>query len=351
MTYTFRSTELQPFARGQEFGARHRQQIQATLDGYASLFSFLTNEGFDLAAFGAEALAGIGAHAPRLREEIEGIAAGTGLSPALLGALNARTEILARTKGRRRGECSAIVHIEPSGATPIALQNWDWYDGFLDKWLVWEIPHADGSMTTTFTEFGIVGKFGINSHGVGTLFTILAHAADGGAIGLPVHVAARKVLDEGTDINQAMMVLTNGTYSASSSITIVSTEAGFNTAVTAEIYPEGVEFVFPDENGLLVRTNHFQAEATRRADQTVRIFPDTLLRHHVLQRQLSRVRQPKLADILSAMRCGVGGDCAVFTKVNPELAGTPQFVTVATVALDFQNNTLRVLSTGPDDTA
>lgn len=343
MPIRFRSTALQPFARGEEFGVRFKPQIRATLDAYAALFTSLAGTTPDFLTLGAEALVSIGARAPRLGEEIAGIAAGAELPAALLGALNARTEILARLDVPVRGECSAIVHTEPSGKAPIALQNWDWYDGFADKWLIWEIPHADGSMTTTFTEFGIVGKMGINSHGVGTLFTILAHKADGGAIALPVHVAARQVLDEGTHINRAMKILAAAEVSASSSITIVSTEGGCGTAVSAELYPGGIGFVFPDDSGLLVRTNHFLADENRAADRAIRAFPDTLLRHHVLRRQLSRLERPETTDVLGAMRCSVGGESAVFSRADPALAGQPQFVTLATIQLDFDRRGLSVL--------
>lgn len=343
MTYVFRSSETDPFRRGREFGAIHKDQVRDTLRSYQALFAALAGAPVALDDLGAEALAAIGQHAPAYKAEIEGIAAGAEIAPALLGALNARTEILARLKLRSRGECSAIVHADYGAGKPVALQNWDWYEGLVDRWVIWEIPHADGSMTTTFTEFGILGKIGINSHGVGLLFTILSHEADGGAFGLPVHLAARQALDQGMHLNRAMQTLAAAKVSASSSMTLVSDEAGTASAVSTELYPGGAGFVFPDEKGWLVRTNHFLTERPHQSDLSIRAFPDTLLRHHVLTRQLARLGKPALPDIIKCMRCGVGGDGAVFATPNADQPDEPQFVTVATIQLDFERRSLNIL--------
>jgi isopenicillin-N N-acyltransferase-like protein len=346
MTYVFRSTASAPRERGREFGALHAARIRKTVDAYSAFFARLAGAPVELEPFGAAALAAVRAQAPALCEEMEGIAEGAGLGAEIIGALNARTEILACLKARLRGECSAVVHVEAAGSAPIALQNWDWYEDLADNWLVWEIPHADGSMTTTFTEFGIVGKIGINSHGIGLLFTILHHAADGARIGMPVHAAARLALDNGRNINRAMTALAAADVSASSSLTLVSTEAGARTAVSVELYPGGPGFVFPDARGVLVHTNHFLAEEARAGDQEAKAFPDTLLRRDILLRGLHRIAQPTLAQALSLIGSRVGGEGAVCSLPDRSLGNDPQSVTVATVILDFESRSLQVIEGG-----
>lgn len=197
--------------RGAELGAAFGPQVKAAVDGYARLFGIPPAE---RVAAGASALDAIDGWAPELAQEIRGIAAGAGVAVEEVAALNARTEILAlaRAAGARpdavgRGECSAVVALGWPGTEPVAGQNWDWYAGLADGWLVWEIPRPDGRRTVTLTEYGIVGKIGINSFGVGCLFNILHHRRDGaGAAGVPVHVIARRLLDEADDVAAAVAI-------------------------------------------------------------------------------------------------------------------------------------------------
>lgn len=349
MTYIFRSTQTDPRARGREFGAIHADRIEQSLQSYSYICSELIGRKFDFkrdfTALGLEALAAVRKAAPALCDEMEGLAEGAGLEPGVIGALNARTEIMAKLRVSYPGECSAVIHVEAAGETPVALQNWDWFEPAADNGMVWEIPHRDGSMTTTYTEFGMVGKIGINTHGVGALFTILRHARDGEGIGFPVHVAARHAIDTGTNITRAMMALVGAQVSASSSINLVSVEAGSRTAASVELFPGGPGVVFPDAGGLLVRTNNFITAEASKEDVLARSFPDTLLRRDILLRKLSRLKSPTEQDVLSAMCSRVGGEYAVCAIPTPGQKA-PVRKTAATVILDFEKATLRVVDGG-----
>jgi isopenicillin-N N-acyltransferase-like protein len=349
MAYVFRSTQVEPRARGEEFGSVHADRINDSIASYSYIYSELIGRKFDFAkdflSFGLEALAATRRQAPALCEEMIGIAEGAGIEPAIIGALNARTEILARLRVSYPGECSAVAHIDPAGTEPLALQNWDWFEPAADNWLVWEIPHRDGSMTTTFTEFGMLGKIGINSHGVGALFTILRHANDGANIGFPVHVAARWALDTGKNITTAMRSLALVKVSASSSITLVSNEANSRTAVGFELYPRGPGIVFPNDKGLLVRTNHFLTAEAEKGDKQPSAFPDTFLRRDILMRRLAPINHPTVDDVLAVMCNRIGGEyaiCAIPTADQKQ----PCRKTAATVILDFERHTLRVIEGG-----
>lgn len=344
--YTFRSTETDPRRRGITFGATHATRIAEGIRAYEVIYSALAGRKIDfhrdLSGSGLKALAAIRAAAPDLCDEIEGMAEGAGLSPAVMGALNGRTEILAALRVKAPGECSVVIHVDGAGGRPIALQNWDWFEPAADNWLVWEIPHGDGSLTRTFTEFGMVGKIGINSHGLGVLFTILRHGADGGEMGLPVHVVARQVMDKGTNIARAMRWLTEVRVSASSSINLVSAEDGEATAVSVELFPGGPGFVFPDEQGVLVRTNHFLTARAAEQDQVVTTFPDTLLRRDILRRRLAKMPCPAVDDVIALMTNRVGGEFAICSR--PEAGQAPPVrKTAATVVLDLEERTLRTL--------
>ncbi|HVW71401.1 MAG TPA: C45 family peptidase, partial [Steroidobacteraceae bacterium] len=224
---SFRSSSTDPATRGLEFGATFARQIRDNITLYRALFQRVATRPFDLESLGAKALEKVARFAPPLHDEMRGIAQGAGVEPELVGAINARTEILAALYARERGECSAVVRIDPFSSRALALQTWDWYSEFADQWLVWEIPHAGGRLTRTVTEFGIVGKAGVNNRGLGVLFNILHHERDGlGEMGVPVHVVARWVLDRATDLAHALQLINPTPVSASSALTLVAAVDG-----------------------------------------------------------------------------------------------------------------------------
>jgi isopenicillin-N N-acyltransferase-like protein len=347
MTTLFRSTTHEPEARGREFGNRFAERIGSNVQTYCAIFDRLSGETFDIATAGSEALSATAVFAPDLYHEMVGIAEGAGINPNLIGALNARTEILAIIRATTRGECSAVIHLAPELDAPVAVQTWDWYQIFQDSWLVWEIPHADGSITKTMTEYGIVGKAGLNTRGIGLLFTILHHQHDGGSIGVPVHVAARHTLDTATNIYRAAQLLASAEVSASSSINLVSFENNVGKAMSVELHPGGPAFILPDQAGYIIHTNHFLAPGPAAHDTEPKSFPDTLLRHDLLRRRLGIVAKPTSADILDVMKLLEGGEGAVSCHPEPGADPSEAFATLATVILDVAHGELTVLKGGP----
>lgn len=342
----FRSTQMEPFARGREFGEVFAAQVRTTVKNYQGLFNRVALRPFDLYQLGSEAMAAIDAFASPLHQEIRGIAAGSGVAVELIGAINARTEILAYLGAQLRGECSTVVLADPWGP-PVTAQTWDWYAEFGEQWLVWEIPHADGRVTTTVTEFGIVGKPGVNNRGLGLHFNILHHQHDGLHIGLPVHVLARWLLDSCSDINQALQLCRAAPVSASSVLTLVAAIEGASAAVSVELHPGGPSLVFPDARGLLIHTNHFVAQAPRTFDTEPNAFPDTLVRYDLLRRRLAGRTGLAANDLLTALHSHLGSTGALCCHPDPALPVTGQYATLACVTLDVPRGTLRALPGGP----
>jgi isopenicillin-N N-acyltransferase-like protein len=343
----FTSTPLEPAARGYEFGRALAGPVGSTVDAYLALFAERGGPAGLVESLGAAALDRIEAWAPELAEEIRGMAAGSGVPVARLAAINARTELLAHLGGAGRGECSTVVghgvapesRVVPKNGTHevVAMQNWDWYASMSGNWLAWTIPHPDGRRLTTVTEYGIVGKIGVNSLGVGTLFNILHHELDGAAIGLPVHVVARRILDTAGSVEDGLRLCTSARQlglSASTSITIVDSER----AVAVELWPGGLGQVAPDADGLLMRTNHFLSAPARDGDRWAEHGEDTVARLDELRRGL---RGPvATADVLDALGDHESGLCC-----HPGPGET--HATLATVALDLPGRTLRVTEGQP----
>jgi isopenicillin-N N-acyltransferase-like protein len=347
MITVFRSTATEPRERGREFGAAFADRIKSNIAAYGAIFDRNAGEAFDMLSAGEAALAAIAGFAPPLNEEILGMAEGAVIDARLLGALNARTEILAMLRAGSRGECSAVIHLPPELAAPVAVQTWDWYQVFKSAFLVWEIPLADGSVTKTMTEYGILGKAGVNTRGIGLLFTILHHRHDGAGIGVPVHIAARWTLDSAPNLSRAGQLLAGAGFSASSSLNMVACENGYGSAITAELHPGGPSFVLPDEAGYLIHTNHFLAAGPAAHDTEPGTNPDTLLRRDLLRRRLSLVRQPGLRDVLEVMNSHVGGDGAVCCHPAPGADPSASYETLATIALDVKAGEIAVHAGGP----
>lgn len=347
MTTVFRSTTHDPAERGREFGSTFAARIGDNVRAYRAMFDRLSDGSYDVAAAGRQALTATAGFAPALHDEMLGIAEGAGVEPALIGALNARTEILGAIRAATRGECSAVIHLPPELDAPVAVQTWDWFQIFHDSWLVWEIPLADGSMTKTMTEYGIVGKSGLNTRGLGLLFTILHHTSDGAGIGVPVHVAARWTLDTARDIYRAAQLLASAEVSASSSINIAAYENGIGKAMSVELHPGGPSFILPDAAGFIIHTNHFLAPGPAAHDTEPKSFPDTLLRHDLLRRRLGTSARPTTDDVLAVMASLAGGEGAVSCHPEPGDDPASAYATLSTVILDVKNGALTVLKGGP----
>lgn len=347
----FRSSMLPAGQRGIEFGREHAEPIARTIAAYRVLFDRAARRPVDLDRWGELAYRQIQLAAPELADEIGGIATGSGRSVVEQAAINARTEILAIAHriggGKPASECSTVVKLTVDGTEPVAVQAWDWYAEMADNWLVWQIPHPDGRLTTTLTEYGIVGKIGINRSRVGLLLNILHHEADGETVGVPVHVLARQVLDQSADISQAVRLLTAARVSASSSLTIVAGDDAANAAVSVELNPARVGLVLPDEHGLLLHTNHFLSEPASARDTEIHMNPDTVVRWDLLRRRLSGRRSLTEAEVLHAMNSHFGGDGALCCHPDPTLGADEQFQTLATVTLELATAGLRAVPGGP----
>ncbi len=345
------SDQAAPASRGEAFGAAHADRIAATVSTYERLFRTVA-EGVDLEAAGIEALRAIEEFAPNLAAEIRGIAGGAALSPSRVAAINARTELLARAGVISRGECSAVVSLGRDGQAPVAGQTWDWHEELSDSWLVWTIQHPDGHRVHTLTEYGVVGKIGVTSASIGVLFTLLRHRRDGlGSIGVPVHVLSRSVLDRARDVSQALELIASARVSASTSLNVVAWRDGECTAATAELHPGGPSWVLPDEDGLLIHTNHFVARTAEGDDLETQRYPDSLTRYEILRRRLHGTRLASRDALLAALTSHVGAHGGVCCHPREDAVFGDRQTTIATVSLDVAAGSLAVRPGRPCETA
>lgn len=343
MIPTFVSAPAEPRERGRQFGAANAARIAANAELYEALFRSGNGADADaIASFALRTLDCTRGWSPALAEEIEGMAEGAELPLESVMALNARTELAALT-GVFSSECSTVIALGEEGAAPVAMQCWDWFQGMAGSWLIWTIEHPGGHLVHTLTEYGIVGKVGINSTGLGTLINILLHERDAESPGVPVHVVARGMLDEPGGLAASLQRIGTAEVAASTCISVVAAAGTDKTGLAVEVHPGGPSYVLPDDSGLLVHTNHFLAPKPAMADRAPRVGPDSYVRYDVLRRRLRGLASPSPEQVLEAMSCHFSDVC----RHSPDASAQHEPVTLATLRLDPLAKELRVKRGGP----
>ncbi len=262
------STAHNPRERGLDIGRIWDAQTRNTAKLYYDFFATLGVAPQKVRAIAEQSHEALRSWCPALAEEAEGWADGAGLETWQFGVVNARTEILAAApKKPSSHECSTAVYAPAAHGVPQTLQTWDWHDDLAPEGLLLELAPAPGRTTKTFTEFGTLGKIGVNSEGLGLHFNILAHASDDDSGGVPVHAIARRILDEASSIDEAIAIASSARVSASTVYTVFTAAsagtqaaAGSSTprrAASIEVSPAGTAVVDAGSDGWLLHTNHF----------------------------------------------------------------------------------------------
>ncbi len=263
----------EPFARGMACGRAARTQIGGSARCYAAMFASCGIDWTTAQQRAAEFRDIIEGCGGGIIEEIEGLAAGSGLKVNEILALNCRTEILPPSflgmeyahsdvaKARNAamglfdiGECTSVAVAGTrcaDGHTRVA-QNWDWV-GFQRQNVIALRVHRDGWPDyVTLTEAGIVAKIGVNEHGVGVGLNILRATDDREGLGIPVHIFQRMALDC-ADV-KSVVALARSLKFAASSNAILGDPSGHVTSL--EYSPSGAVALSPD-HGVVAHTNHF----------------------------------------------------------------------------------------------
>ncbi|SEU12934.1 C45 family autoproteolytic acyltransferase/hydolase [Nonomuraea wenchangensis] len=344
MTFpTFVSTELDPRARGKELGAARRAAVAANFAGYADLFAAAGARASRVRAWGERALDSSAAWAPRLAEEIAGIASGAGLEPWQVAVVNARTEILAAVDATGEGECSTSVVLPEDGEAPRTVQTWDWHDHLRDAPMLWELEPFPGHVVRTFTETGALAKIGVNTAGLGIHFNLLRHRSDHDAIGVPVHLIARRILDEAATVEEAAALARSATVSASTVITVVTARA----AASIEISPAGVAVVPSGPDGVLQHCNHFLDPALAEEERHSSDRPTTYERLRHLNAHVTELSAADPTTRARAMLSHAPGSAPVCAHPDLTQPIHQRWETLATIALDLPAARLRVHRGGP----
>lgn len=327
-----------PFERGIAYGGALAQQVRDTIALYRDAYAVMGVPSGVAESVVDASIDAVRAWAPAIAAELDGIAVGADVPLADLMLLTARTEILAHAPVDAL-ECSTIVALHDD-RRPMTMQTWDWHGELAPTGVLLEIP-LEGRVVRTFSETGMVGKIGVartaDGRGLGLHFNILHHDSDRSAVGVPVHVVARRILDEASTLDEAVAIARSATVGASTVLTVVEAASAHGSARAAciELSPARVAVVMPIDD-YLAHTNHFldpglaEGEATSDTSTT-----GPRLAHALAQRPAAVVATD--AVTLAAGMCGAAGaDAPVCVRVRPAAALADRWETLLTASLDVE---------------
>jgi isopenicillin-N N-acyltransferase-like protein len=179
-------------SRGLQHGHLLKDRIHQSLKFYRRVFGQTEPEIFRQASHFKEVIRDFSEEYAR---EIEAIAEAAEIDPLWIYALNARSEILTMFVS----ECTAMYSTDYK----ILAQTWDWAEELEKLAVVMRINSEDNEILM-MTEPGIIGKIGMNRHGIGVTLNFLHR--DGQLPGLPIHIILRAVLDQ-TSIEDAFTLV------------------------------------------------------------------------------------------------------------------------------------------------
>lgn len=240
-------------ARGHRYGEVCRPLIHASCHYYIE--EVFRSRGCTLASlrdYAAQCAEVVAVFNPEALQEMQAIAEGAELPAWQILALNARTEILNVAARTAAQECTAFYMKD--GA--ILAQNWDWIRIGLEAAVVLDVRTDDGRAASILTEAGMLGKIGLNSHGLGVCLNILQAPHD--RIGVPVAVLSRVVLDVAT-VKDARLLLTAAGNQRATHFLVADAHG---ECVSMEYLGSSAHEVEVTD-GVLVHTNHAIARQAR----------------------------------------------------------------------------------------
>ncbi|MHA3735483.1 C45 family autoproteolytic acyltransferase/hydrolase [Pseudomonas sp. Eth.TT006] len=339
-----------PQTRGHQIGVTWAAQIRQTVALYLDFFSQVGVPQTQVRAIGEASLQTLQGWCPSLAEEIVATAEAAKVPLWQLASLNARTEILAVMPASTEGECSTAVFAPDGELPPRTIQTWDWHDSLVPNGLILQLTAASGMTVKLFTEFGMLGKIGVNSAGLGLHFNILHHASDNGSAGVPVHAIARRILEEANSVDEAIALARSARVSASTVLTVFSREDSSPRAVSIEMSPVFTAVVRPDVEGWITHTNHFLdpelsfGERTPDASTTYARFDHV----NAARRNMASGNLSRRADAM----CGEAGEHAPIC-FHPDLnmPATERWETLLTIGIDTEHSVLEYAAGNPKQLA
>jgi isopenicillin-N N-acyltransferase like protein len=218
----------------------------ARLDGLAPAPASRAALAPRLAAFSAA----IAAAAPALSAELDGLAAGAGISRDEAVLLQARRELIGYQRVPARGDCTTYASLTAGpGGQPVLAQTVDLNGDLDDQLAVLDVGVTGSGRRALVLSFGgLLGYLGVNSDGLAIGLNLVL-GGDWGP-GLPPYLAIRHLLDRAGRVSEALDLLRELPLASSRSLTLCDR----GQVACAEICDGQVRLTDPARPG---HTNHF----------------------------------------------------------------------------------------------
>jgi isopenicillin-N N-acyltransferase like protein len=337
-----------PAQMGRAYGEQAADMIRANVREY--LIRFEQAVGLDQAAVAGAGRAYIEttqAYFPRLAQLLEGIAVGAGVEPALIYAINARTELLYGTKSCGvPGECTTVGVLDGRSSTghTMLAQNWDWHPEQRPYTLLLITRDELGHQVATLTEAGMLAKSGLNNKGVGVCVNLIGCDRDGRAGGVPYHILLRSVL-EADSLSWAIRNAVRSPRGASINLLMGQAHHDSGEIIDLELCPGDAGWLHPD-NGLLVHANHFETPLP--VYDTIKDWGgSSLFRSARVRRLLSAYPEIGEKELLGALTDHHSEPVSVCRHLDVRDAELDRSETIWTTVMDLDAQTLRLIPGPP----
>lgn len=360
-----------PRERGRQYGEGARDLIAAAIAYYSEALAAQTGLGWDAITDSVSQWLPISERlAPHLVEEMRGIAEGSGTRFAEILALNVRGEFVydhqaaspatapppAEEQEEERDAVDGCTSFFLTGAASgtghtLVGQNWDWRTLTADTTLVLRVVQDPLPTIVMQVEAGQIGRHGANSAGVALNANGLG-GSFGNEIGLPQTLIRRLVLDH-DDLASALKTLVK-TRPHIASNALLAHRSGFG--IDLETTPHGVDWIYPDDQGVIAHTNHFQASVPPQLAGRYRpVSADSLLRLPRVRAGLARVAEARDAEesaqlVRAAMSDHLGHPEGVCTHPNPDSPPLKQWSTLLSSCVDLTSGAYRIAAGYPCET-
>ena len=204
-----------PAPRGTAIGTAWRERIRAGWEGYERLFA-AASAGPGLQREVAErSLERTRSWAPALARRSTGSRPEPGSSPGASPRSTPGPRCWRRRARRRPASARRSSVAPPGGGPPRTIQTWDWYEDLRDNVLLLTVETGPAGPSTCSPSSGSSARSASTRPGSASTSTSSTTRDDGGAAGVPVHVVARRILDEAATVEEATAIARSATVSAS----------------------------------------------------------------------------------------------------------------------------------------
>ncbi|KTR82796.1 C45 family autoproteolytic acyltransferase/hydolase [Leucobacter chromiiresistens] len=355
-----------PRERGRQYGAGASDLIAKAIGYYSEALAAQTGMAWhEIVESAAKWLPISERVAPHLVEEMRGVAEGAGVAFLEILTLNVRGEFVYSHQARGAGTaahhderdavdgCTSFFLTGRASGTGHTLvgQNWDWRTLTGATTLVLRIVQDPLPTIIMQLEAGQIGRHGANSAGIALNANGLG-GSFGSEIGVPQTIIRRLVLDH-HDLAGALKTLVK-TRPHIASNALLAHRSGYG--IDLETTPHGVDWLFPDAQGAIAHTNHFQASVPPQLAGHYRpVSADSLLRLPRVRAGLERVASARdahesLALVRAAMSDHLGYPEGVCTHPDTSAPHLTQWSTLLSSCVDLTTGEYRVAPGFPCET-